>query len=146
MNSDNETSIKEEKVLSEVLAKSGVEPPELITQRIRKAAFERLESNKKHEVKNKQKNSLWYKLLPIAACVVFSFYAGTKFQDVTLLNQNGSSLVFQGSNNKKSNEKTQEWSEDELLKAIAESALAGNISRAEMLIAIYKESFTKDNQ
>lgn len=146
MISDDETSKKNEKIITESLLSSQVEPPELISRRIRKAAIDNLESQTKLTTHQNRFNSSWYKLFPIAACMVLSFYVGTTFQDVSVLSENDTALVFQGSNDLNLNEKAKDWSQDDLLKAIVESVLAGDITRAEQLIKIYKKRYPKDSQ
>lgn len=141
-----EPSEEDDKNITEALRSSRSDHPELMSRRIRKAAIDSLEADKKNKIASIFKGNSWFKLFPIAACILLSFYAGRTLQTTPPAINNDRSLVFQGIKANNTNSDSQELSQDGLLKAIAESALAGDIQKAEELIAIYKEKYPMDNQ
>lgn len=142
MTDKEDFSKKEEKILRDALQSSSVEPPEFITKRIRKAARDSLE-NEEVDTPKHAATSVWFKPLPLAACVIISFYAGKAYQDAQIQPSKSTPLVFQGDDKSREIGNENEWTEDKLLKAIAEAALTGDIQKAEYLIALYKEKYPK---
>lgn len=145
MTDKEEFSKTEEQIISDALQSSSVKPPELISARIKKAARESLKTTANDKPK-KYTFKFWYKPLPLAACVIVGFYAGTKYQDADISSSHTTALQFQGNKPVQDYTQEQEWTEDKLLKEIAEAALAGDIQRAEDLIYLYKKKFSRESR
>lgn len=146
MSVNDELSEKEDKIILEALKSSQVETPDLLSMRIKKAARDSLEEKKAKELSKPPAKAVWMKLFPLAACIVLSFYAGRTFQDSASPSADDNLLVFQGNKPTNVSDEAAKWTEDKLLKAIAEAALAGDINKAEQLIELYKKNYPKDNQ